>query len=118
MPTAGSSNRTRLEAGRPRFSGRLMQVLRRFASARACTPDAAACDACSLAECPEGRSATVLDIGCADRDARRLRALGLVEGTNVHVIDARSGVLLDVRGSRLALGAALAAAITVRPTSP
>jgi Fe2+ transport system protein FeoA len=57
----------------------------------------------------------VLHVGCADGDANRLRALGLVEGTNVHVIDTRSGVLLDVRGSRLALGLALAAAITVRP---
>jgi Fe2+ transport system protein FeoA len=85
---------------------------------QASTPEAAARDACPLAACPAGRSATVLHIDCEDRDAKRLRALGLVEGTSIHVVDTRSGILLDVRGSRLALGVALAAAITVRPISP
>jgi len=84
----------------------------------ASTPDAAARDACPLAACPTGLSATVLHIGCEARDAKRLRALGLVEGTRIHVVDTRSGILLDVRGSRLALGVALADAITVRPISP
>jgi Fe2+ transport system protein FeoA len=68
--------------------------------------------------CPAGLRVAVLCLGCAGRDAERLRALGLVEGTSVEVVDTRSGILLDVRGSRLALGAGLAATITVRPICP
>lgn len=44
--------------------------------------------------------------------------LGLFEGAQVGVIDTRSGVVLDVRGSRLALGWAVVAGITVRPLRP
>jgi Fe2+ transport system protein FeoA len=57
----------------------------------------------------------VVDIGCASDEACRLRALGLCEGTDVSVIDARHAMLLDVRGTRLALGSALTAGITVQP---
>jgi Fe2+ transport system protein FeoA len=57
----------------------------------------------------------VVDIGCATDEACRLRALGLCEGTDVSVIDARHAMLLDVRGTRLALGSALTAGITVQP---
>jgi Fe2+ transport system protein FeoA len=39
----------------------------------------------------------------------------LCEGTDVSVIDARHAMLLDVRGTRLALGSALTAGITVQP---
>jgi Fe2+ transport system protein FeoA len=56
-----------------------------------------------------------VDIGCATDEACRLRALGLCEGTDVSVIDARHAMLLDVRGTRLALGSALTAGITVQP---
>ncbi len=57
----------------------------------------------------------MVDIGCATDEACRLRALGLCEGTDVSVIDARHAMLIDVRGTRLALGSALTAGITVQP---
>jgi Fe2+ transport system protein FeoA len=71
--------------------------------------------ACCLAACRAGSRATVVDLACDDVDACRLRALGLNEGTTVSVVDARHGTLLDVRGTRLALGAALTERITVQP---
>jgi Fe2+ transport system protein FeoA len=61
---------------------------------------------------------TVIDIECSGDEACRLRALGLCEGTSVNVIDARDAMLLDVRGTRLALGSALTAGITVQPFAP
>lgn len=72
---------------------------------------------CALAACGAGSRATVVDIGCAPDEACRLRALGLCEGTDVSVIDARHAMLVDVRGTRLALGSALTAGITVQPIS-
>jgi Fe2+ transport system protein FeoA len=48
-------------------------------------------------------------------EAHRLRGLGLFEGTTVRVLDSRNGMLLEVKGARLALGQALARAITVLP---
>ena len=57
----------------------------------------------------------VLCIACPDADAQRLRTLGLFKGVRVGVVDTRSGMVLDVRGSRLALGHAVVAGITVRP---
>ncbi|NUO65726.1 MAG: hypothetical protein HOQ11_15810 [Gemmatimonadaceae bacterium] len=73
------------------------------------------CDSCPLAACAAGSRATVLCIVCPAHDAHRLRTLGLFEGVTVGVVDTRSGLVLDVRGSRLALGAAIAAGITVQP---
>lgn len=70
---------------------------------------------CALASCLPGSRATVVDIGCGSDEACRLRALGLCEGTDVSVIDTRHAMLLDVRGTRLALGSALTAGITVQP---
>ena len=70
---------------------------------------------CALAACRPGSRATVVDIGCATDEACRLRALGLCEGTDVSVIDARHAMLLDERGTRLALGSALTAGIMVQP---
>ncbi|MCC6244009.1 MAG: ferrous iron transport protein A [Gemmatimonadaceae bacterium] len=70
---------------------------------------------CALAACGAGSRATVVDIGCSPDEACRLRALGLCEGTDVSVIDSRHAMLLDVRGTRLALGSALTAGITVQP---
>lgn len=80
------------------------------------SPDAGtgALRACCLAKCGAGSRATVVDLACDDVDACRLRALGLNEGTVVSVVDARHGTLLDVRGTRLALGAALTEQITVQ----
>ncbi len=72
------------------------------------------CDSCQLAVCPAGSRAAVVSVGCPVQDAHRLRTLGLFEGAHVDVVDTRSGILLNVRGSRLALGLGIAAAITVR----
>ena len=72
---------------------------------------------CALAACAAGSRATIVDIACSADEACRLRALGLCEGTSVNVIDARHAMLLDVRGTRLALGSALTAGITVQPVA-
>lgn len=70
---------------------------------------------CALAACRKGSRATIVDIGCAADEACRLRALGVCEGTSVSVIDARHCMVVDVRGTRLALGSVLTAGITVQP---
>jgi len=57
----------------------------------------------------------VVSLDCDEREACRLRTLGLFEGSALTVLDARDGLLLDVRGSRLALAAALAATVIVKP---
>ncbi len=74
-----------------------------------------AAGACSLSSCVVGARATVLAVGCADADACRLRALGLCEGASVSVVSSRDCTLLEVRGSRLAVGHAIASGITVLP---
>jgi len=81
------------------------------AADRAITPPAS----CPLAACGPGARATVLALCCGHADACRLRALGFSEGTQVDVVDARHAMLLDVRGTRIALGRALTAGITVQP---
>ncbi|HET9012458.1 MAG TPA: FeoA family protein [Gemmatimonadaceae bacterium] len=73
------------------------------------------CDSCPLGACRPGLQATVLCIACHALDAERLRSLGLFEGARVGVVDTRSGMLLDVRGSRLAIGLEVVKGITVRP---
>jgi Fe2+ transport system protein FeoA len=71
---------------------------------------------CTLSQCRPGSRATVLGLeNCGSDEACRLRALGLCEGTSVSVIDSRHAMVLDVRGTRLALGSALTAGITVQP---
>jgi Fe2+ transport system protein FeoA len=72
---------------------------------------------CPLASCPIGFCALVVGIVCPAQEARRLRTLGVFEGARVNIVDTRSGVLLDVRGSRLALDATVARAILVRPAA-
>lgn len=57
----------------------------------------------------------VMEVHCGDQEACRLRAIGLCEGARVNVVDARTALLLEVRGTRIALGRALGAGITVRP---
>jgi Fe2+ transport system protein FeoA len=69
---------------------------------------------CPLIESARGHAATVVAIQCGEGDACRLRALGLYEGAQVSVIDKRHCLLVDVRGTRLALGNDLASGITVR----
>ncbi|MBK6487294.1 MAG: ferrous iron transport protein A [Gemmatimonadetes bacterium] len=70
---------------------------------------------CALAQCLPGSRATVVDIACSADEGCRLRALGLYEGSRVCVIDSRHCMVLDVRGTRLALGQALTSGITVQP---
>lgn len=76
---------------------------------------AAPCAECPLAACASGCRAAVLRMECEGGEAHRLRHLGVFEGAFVTVVDSRNGMLLEVRGSRLALGSALASAITVLP---
>lgn len=73
---------------------------------------------CPLIESKRGHAATVVAIQCGEGEACRLRALGLYEGAQVCVIDRRHCLLVDVRGTRLALGNDLASDITVRTTGP
>jgi Fe2+ transport system protein FeoA len=74
-------------------------------------------DPCPLLACARGGDAIVLTVDCPYADASRLRALGVFEGARVTVIDDRYGLLLRVRGARLALGRAIAASITVLPVA-
>lgn len=79
-------------------------------------PGAGACSAfCSLSACLIGSEAMVLHVRCASPDACRLRSLGVFEGARITVVDGRNGMLLDVRGSRLALDRRTAESILVRP---
>lgn len=98
----------------------LLSLLRRLGRSRAAT--SALIDdptlACPLAECRAGLRATVVCVACPAHDAQRLRTLGVFEGASVGIVDTRSGILLDVRGSRLALDVAVAGAITVQPLRP
>jgi Fe2+ transport system protein FeoA len=73
------------------------------------------CTSCPLAQCASGTRAAVLRMDCDGSEACRLRNLGVYEGACVEVLNSQNGLLLDVRGSRLALGATLASAITVLP---
>lgn len=70
---------------------------------------------CALAACSPGSRATVVDIACSADEGCRLRALGLYEGCKVSVVDSRHCMVLDVRGTRLALSKALTTGITVQP---
>lgn len=89
----------------------------RPAAAERARPSCAGTDERSLAACPAGCAATVVCVGCPAHDALRLRSLGVFEGARVGVVDTRSGILLDVRGARLALDHGVARAITVRPVA-
>lgn len=70
---------------------------------------------CALAACAMGCQAAVLRMECEGGEAHRLRHLGLFEGACVRVLDSRNGMLLEVKGSKLALGEALASSIRVLP---
>lgn len=85
--------------------------------AESATEPTAAPRSCLLAACTAGARATVLEMRCGDQEACRLRALGVCEGASVNVLDARHAMLLEVRGTRIALGKALTAGITVQPQS-
>lgn len=81
----------------------------------AAASQAAAAGACTLATCAAGSWAMVLEMRCGTQEACRLRALGLCEGARVNVVDARHAMLLEVRGTRLAIGRSLTDGITVQP---
>ena len=70
---------------------------------------------CALVGLPAGVRARVVCVGCPHADAERLRVLGVFEGAPVRVVAHRSGVLLEVRGARLALDGVLAATIVAQP---
>ncbi|HUO52173.1 MAG TPA: FeoA family protein [Gemmatimonadaceae bacterium] len=70
---------------------------------------------CALSTCAAGGHALVVRVECSHHDACRLRALGVYEGARVRIVDTRHGLILDVRGSRLALGRSLARLISVLP---
>lgn len=90
-------------------------IRRWFGGAKGGGADRAGCGACPLAACASGCTAAVVKMDCDHPDAHRLRGMGLFEGAFVRVLDSRNGMLLEVRGARVALGASLAAAITVLP---
>ena len=96
-------------------SPRQLAVLPAEAAPAAVAGERAAPRACLLAACTAGARATVLEMRCGDAEACRLRALGVCEGASLNVLDARHAMLLDVRGTRIALGKALTAGITVQP---
>jgi Fe2+ transport system protein FeoA len=87
--------------------------IRRFLPAKA--QASARCAACPLSVCARGSRAAVLRMDCECAEATRLRNLGLFEGACVRIVESQDGLLLDVRGARVALGAALASDITVLP---
>lgn len=70
---------------------------------------------CPLSKLPSGIRAVVVRIACSSHDANRLRVLGMFEGTPITIVDDRVGVVLDVRGARLAISASIAAAIIGLP---
>lgn len=90
-------------------------MLRQWFKRRATTATPERCGPCPLATCARGCRAAVLRMECDGSEARRLRTLGLFEGACVTVVDSQDGLLLDVCGSRLAVGAALASSIRVLP---
>ena len=92
----------------------IQRLLRRMRGVVTKAP-ASRCTSCPLAHCARGSRAAVLRMDCEGGEACRLRNLGLYEGACVKILHSQDGLLLEVRGSRLALGATLASAITVLP---
>lgn len=88
---------------------------RRRAAASSAARDLGPCAECPLAACRAGVRSVVVGLHCDAPDACRLRTLGLMEGAPVTVLDCRHGLLLEVRGARVALSATIAALVHVRP---
>jgi Fe2+ transport system protein FeoA len=65
-----------------------------------------------------GALVRVVGLECPVADAARLRVLGVFEGAHVSIVERRGGLLLDVRGSRLALDAAVAMTIIAASVRP
>jgi len=88
---------------------------RLFSRTKAHAAPASRCAAGPLAACASGCQAAVLRMECEHGEAHRLRGMGLFEGACVRVLDSQNGMVLEVKGSKLALGRKLADAITVLP---
>jgi Fe2+ transport system protein FeoA len=95
--------------------GGTQRMLKRIFGRRDKAPAAAACGGCPLAACATGCKAAVLRMDCEHGEAHRLRGMGLFEGSMVRVLDSRNGMLLEVKGCKLALGQSLASSIQVLP---
>ena len=119
-PKPSSSSRPPAPADRrepPRAERAVERAVARAATLGDVTAPAERRTVCALSACAAGSRATILEVRCGDADACRLRALGLCEGASVNVVRSRDCTLLEVRGSRLALGAAIASGITVLPVA-
>lgn len=77
--------------------------------------EAGPCAECALVTCRAGVRSVVVALRCDAREACRLRTLGLIEGASVTVVDCQHGLLLEVRGARVAISAAIASLVNVRP---
>ena len=67
-----------------------------------------------LCDVPAGATVRIVDVGTDHRLARRLAALGMIAGTEVTVAQAGRGrTVVAARGSRIAVGRAVAARVTV-----
>lgn len=68
-----------------------------------------------LCECPKGSLCTLKSIEVEDKIMRRLEALGFVRGTSVKVLNRKryGAVIIKIRGTRIALGKAIAGGIDV-----
>jgi Fe2+ transport system protein FeoA len=93
----------------------VIALLRRRKTTQAPGTEPAVAAGCTLNKCGAGARATILGMACSGPDACRLRALGICEGTSVTVVRTSDCTLLDVRGSRVAVGASLASGIMVLP---
>ncbi len=64
---------------------------------------------------PEGRLVRIAEIRAGGRAMMRLMELGLVPGSNIRVLKALGSgpLLLDVKGSRIALGRGIAMKVLV-----
>lgn len=72
-----------------------------------------------LSQAQPAQAYRVLGCGADERTCIKLETLGLVPGGRVAVIsNTRSGLILDVRRSRLAVGYDLARLIEVSPVAP
>jgi len=89
----------------------IRSMMARSRSACVSPCDANCAEPCVLASLPVGVRAVVVRLTCPHAEAEHLRVMGVFEGASIGIVDRGSGFLLDVQGSRLAIGGSLAAAI-------
>ncbi|WP_066715521.1 FeoA family protein [Clostridium sp. Marseille-P299] len=70
----------------------------------------------TLRECKVDRDYIVEDMDLEQATMVRLKALGLTDGTRIHILNNKRGgsVIFHVRGTRLAVGKDIAEAINVK----